>query len=167
MRLFKKLFSSLNEGAVKYLVAGGVAVNLYGIERATADIDIVVKLDAENVAKFVKVARKLGLKPRIPVGLDDFVDAEKRAEWVRDKRMTVFSLYDAENPFFLVDVFVQVPFDFDKVYDQKETMELEDTKIPVVPIADLIAMKEKSSRPQDQADIFYLRKIMEEWKHDG
>lgn len=167
MRLFKKLFSSLNEGAVKYLVAGGVAVNLYGIERATADIDIVVKLDAENVSKFVKVARKLGLKPRIPVGLDDFVDAEKRAEWVKDKGMTAFSLYDAENPFFLVDVFVQVPFDFDKVYDQKETMELEDTNIPVVPIEDLIAMKEKSSRPQDQADIFYLRKIMEEWKHDG
>lgn len=40
MRIFKKLFSQLNANHVRYLVAGGVAVNLYGIERATADIDI-------------------------------------------------------------------------------------------------------------------------------
>jgi len=27
------------------MVAGGIAVNLYGIERATADIDIIVNLE--------------------------------------------------------------------------------------------------------------------------
>jgi hypothetical protein len=45
MQLFKNLFSSLNKESVKYMVAGGIAVNLYGIERATADIDIILKLD--------------------------------------------------------------------------------------------------------------------------
>lgn len=33
---FFKLFSALNNKKVRYLVAGGVAVNIYGIERATA-----------------------------------------------------------------------------------------------------------------------------------
>jgi len=27
-------------------------------------------------------------------------------------------------------------------------------------------MKEKSNRPQDQADIFYLKKIMGEWRDE-
>jgi hypothetical protein len=40
MRIFKKLFSQLNANHVRHLVAGGVAGNLYGIERVTADIDI-------------------------------------------------------------------------------------------------------------------------------
>jgi hypothetical protein len=38
--------------------------------------------------------------------------------------------------------------------------------IPAVPILDLIAMKEKSGRPQDKADVFYLKKIAEEWSDD-
>ena len=36
------------------MVAGGVAVNLYGIERATAVIDLIVNMDKENVSKFVR-----------------------------------------------------------------------------------------------------------------
>lgn len=33
----KKIFSGLNKCKVKYLIAGGVAVNLYGIPRMTYD----------------------------------------------------------------------------------------------------------------------------------
>ena len=67
MELFKKLFASLNRGSVKYMIAGGVAVNLYGIERSTADIDIVLELEKTNVLKFIKSARRLGLEPKVPV----------------------------------------------------------------------------------------------------
>lgn len=38
---FEYLFSALNKARVRYLVVGGIAVNIYGIERATADIDLV------------------------------------------------------------------------------------------------------------------------------
>ena len=41
---FLDLFSSLNSNEVQYLVAGGWAVNLYGVERATGDLDLVVFL---------------------------------------------------------------------------------------------------------------------------
>ena len=54
----------------------------------------------------------------------------------------------------------------DEVYRQRKIIKLEDTKIPVVPIKELIRMKEKSNRPQDQADVFYLKKIMDEWKDE-
>jgi len=166
MELFKTLFSSLNQASVRYLVAGGIAVNLYGIERATADVDIVLQLGKRNLLKFIEVAEKLGLKPKIPVKLQDFIDPEKRKSWRMDKGMMVFSLYDPKNPFFLIDIFTEMPFDFNTVYKLREKMKFENIFIPVVPIKELIAMKEKSDRPQDRADVFYLKKIVGEWKDE-
>jgi hypothetical protein len=166
MELFRKLFASLNRGSVKYMIAGGVAVNLYGIERSTADIDIVLKLEKTNVLKFVKLAKRLGLKPKVPVKLDDFADPEKRDSWISEKGMAVFGLYDPKTPFFLIDIFVEDPFDFDEVYRRRKKIRSEVAVIPVVPIQELILMKEKSNRPQDRADVFHLRKIMKDWKDE-
>jgi len=142
------------------MVAGGIAVNLYGIERATADIDIAVDLDRRNLSKFISVAKKLGLKSKVPVTLDDFTNPEKRKGWITDKGMMVFSLYDTKNPFFLIDIFVEIPFDFKEVYKQRKKMKFEDIVIPIIPIKTLIEMKEKSGRPQDRADVFYLKKLL-------
>jgi hypothetical protein len=164
--VFEKLFSSLNEGAVKYMVAGGMAVNLYGIERATADIDIVLKLEKKNLQRFVKVADKLGLKPKVPVKLEDFIDPENRKGWIREKGMLVFSLFDPKNPFFLLDILVEIPFDFDEVYRQRKKLKFENVIISLLPIEKLIEMKEMSGRPQDKADIFYLRKIRKDWRNE-
>lgn len=166
MEIFSKLFSSLNREAVKYMVAGGVAVNLYGLERATADIDVVLKLDEENLPRFINAVRGIGLKPKVSVKLEDFADEDKRKGWVRNKGMTVFSLYDPKNPFFLLDIFVEMPFDFNEVYRRRKTIRFGDITIPVVSIKDLIGMKEKSDRLQDRADVFYLKKIMEGWKDE-
>ena len=166
MQLFKKLFSSLNKASIKYMLAGGIAVNLYGIERATADVDIALELEKGNLLKFINVAEKLGLRPKIPVKLGDFIDPEKRRSWRMDKGMLVFSLYDPKNPFFLIDIFTEIPFDFDAIYKQRKKVKFENIFIPVVPIKELIAMKEKSDRPQDRADVFYLKKIMDGWKDE-
>ena len=166
MEIFKKLFFYLNEESVKYMVAEGVAVNLYGIERATADIDIILKLEEENLLRFINVVNKLGLKPKVPVKLEDFADAHKRKAWIEDKSMTVFSLYDPRNPFFLLDIFIETPFDFDEVYKKRKRMKFDETMIPVVPMEELIRMKEKSNRPQDRADIYYLKKIIQGWKDE-
>lgn len=166
MNIFRELFNTLKKERVKYMVAGGIAVNLYGIERATADIDIVVKLDKNNISRFVNAAKKLGLKPRIPVRLDDFVDERKREAWITEKGLRVFSLYEPNTPFFLLDIFVAVPFDFDEVYRRRSRMKLEDIIIPVIPIQELIKMKGNTGRPQDAADVYYLEKILEEWKDE-
>ncbi|MDI6864826.1 nucleotidyl transferase AbiEii/AbiGii toxin family protein [Thermodesulfovibrio yellowstonii] len=166
MELFKKLFDSLNQEKVEYLLCGGIAVNLYGIERATADIDLVLRLDEENLTKFVKVVKKLALKPKIPVKIEELISPEKRKEWKKDKNMTVFSLYDEKAPFFIIDILIEEPFDFSEVYRRKKEIKFGETSIPIIPIDVLIEMKEKTGRIQDEADVFYLRKIMEEWENE-
>ena len=75
-----------------YLVVGGVAVNLYGVLRTTADLDLMVHLrDGDNAHGFVAAMKELNYKPRAPVNADDFADPLKRQEWIQDKRALVFT----------------------------------------------------------------------------
>lgn len=101
----------------------------------------------------------MGFKPKVPVLLEDFLKREKRYEWVKEKGMIVFSLFDPKDPFFLLDVFVEMPFDFEQVYKERRKMKAGEITISVIPIQTLIEMKDKTNRPQDIADVFYLRKI--------
>jgi len=161
MNIFKDIFGALNQRGVKYLVAGGIAVNLYGIERATADLDIVVFLERENLARFISVAHGMGLKPKIRARLEDLLDTDKRIAWIVEKGMRAFSLFDPKNPFFLIDVLIEFAFDFDEAYGRKETVCFENTAIPLVPLDTLMEMKIGTGRPQDEADLSYLKRIQE------
>lgn len=166
MEIFKRLFEALNKGGVEYLVCGGIAVNLYGIERATADIDLAIRLDEENLGRFIAAAKELGLKPKMPVSLEDLNDQKKREEWRIEKGMVVYSLFDENAPFLLIDLFIEPQFNFHDAYRRRKETKLSDIVIPLASIDVLIKMKEKTGRPQDKADVFYLKKIVEEWKDD-
>ena len=53
--------------------------------------------------------------------------------------------------------------DFDKVYEERKSIKAGNVTIPMVPIKRLIEMKKKVGRPQDIADVYYLKKIEKEW----
>src|SRR5713101_1184841 len=55
-----ELFRALEEEKVRYLLVGGLAVNLHGIARFTADVDIMLALDAENLGHCVAAAGTVG-----------------------------------------------------------------------------------------------------------
>jgi hypothetical protein len=98
----------------------------------------------------------------MPVSLEDFADPTLRRSWIEEKGIRVFSLFHPQQHYLELDVFVESPFDFAKVYEKRETMGQGTTAIPVVPIETLIAMKEETNRPQDRADVYHLQQIKEE-----
>jgi len=49
---FKELLSAFNAHAVKYLIVGGYAVSFHAQPRATKDLDIFIKSDAENSRRY-------------------------------------------------------------------------------------------------------------------
>jgi len=53
-------------------------------------VDIVLELEKGNLSKFIKVVKKLGWEPKIPVKLEDFIDPEKRKAWRMDKGIDGF-----------------------------------------------------------------------------
>lgn len=150
---FEVIFRALSDAKVRYLTVGGVAVLLHGVPRFTADLDLVLDFDAENLAAALEALASLGYRPRAPVQLFEFADPDKRADWIANKGLTVFSLWSARYPATEVDLFVQPPFSFDDAFRRALHADLGVTSAFVVSRSDLIAMKGAVGRPKDLEDI--------------
>jgi len=157
------ILHALNHANVKYLVVGGVAVNLHGYQRVTADLDIVIQLNDANIHGALQVFKELDYKPTIPEPIESFADKSKRLAWIDSKNMEVFQLRSARYEDTSIDVFVKEPFDFDKEYRQADEIELDrELKIRLIGTAALIAMKQTADRDKDKDDIYNLRLLSED-----
>ena len=157
------IVGALNTHGVRYLIAGGLAVVAHGYVRFTADVDIILDLQPDNVPRAIAALTSLGYRPRAPVPFDDFADPVKRALWVREKGLTVFSLYSPDHPATEVDVFVQPPLDFDRAYGAAARIEVAPgTRAIFVAVDDLLLLKRQAGRPQDLQDIEHLQAIRRE-----
>lgn len=162
---FEAIVRSLNDAGARYLVAGGLAVNAHGYLRFTQDVDLVIALDPENIARGFEALARLGYKPLVPVSAGQFADAALREAWIRDKGMRVLNFFSDAHRETNVDLFVTEPFDFDR----ETAAALEGELLPglsvrFVSIPTLIVMKQAAGRPRDLDDIQHLRWIEEERK---
>ena len=157
------IFNAFNHAGVRYIVAGGIAVNIHGYQRMTSDLDLVVQLDAANIKNAMNTLNQLGYQPLIPIDSNDFANPDKRKIWIETKNMQVLSLQSEQFPETTVDIFVTEPFDFDKEYTTAKTAELTpEISFNIVSIPTLIAMKQKAARPRDIDDIQHLQLILDE-----
>ena len=161
-----KVFAALNEAGVRYLVVGGVAVVLHGRLRATADLDLVLDLDRENVLRALKALESLDFLPRAPVEAEAFADPEIREAWVVERNLEVFTLWSPRFTGFQVDLFARVPFDFVEAYSRAVRVSLHTAEATVASLDDLIEMKRGSDRPVDIEDVAMLEAIREECADD-
>lgn len=169
MRLaaFEAIAAALRDAGVRYLVAGGMAVNAHGYLRLTYDVDLVIRLEPGNVQLAFKALSVLGYRPTVPVTAEQFSDEEQRARWIREKGMQVLNFYsDLYRPF-TVDVFVSIPFDFEREYQAALEGELAPgLVVRFVSIPALIEMKRLANRPRDLDDIEHLQMILEEMRRN-
>jgi hypothetical protein len=61
---YHDILRAFAKARVRFVIVGGVAVNLRGVPRFTADLDVCVALDAENLTAIERALRPLGLVPR-------------------------------------------------------------------------------------------------------
>ncbi len=160
---FDALAGAFEQAGVRYLVAGGLAVNAHGYLRFTKDVDLVVQLVPEIIEAAFKALSGLGYRPMVPITSTQFADRELRASWVRDKGMQVLQFWSDQHRETPVDVFVTEPFPFDQEYQNALVKPLYGN-IPVrfVSIPTLIHMKQAAARPQDMIDIDHLRMRLED-----
>jgi len=158
----ESILAALEEGQVRYLVAGGVAVNIHGYQRLTRDLDLVVHLEKENVERALAVLGELGFTPVLPVPPEAFAGADTREQWRRERNLEVFSLTSEGYPGLAVDLLAQEPFPFERERQRAAVVELRaELSVPVVALDTLIAMKERTDRPRDRDDVQHLRWILE------
>lgn len=164
---FEAIAAALRDAGVRYLVAGGLAVNAHGYVRLTYDVDLVIQLIPDNIRPAFRALAGLGYRPTVPVTAEQFADEAQRARWIQEKGMRVLNFYSDRHRPVTVDVFVTEPFDFDGEYDAAMQGELAPgLTVRFVSISTLIAMKQLANRPRDLDDIEHLRLIMDEKRRD-
>jgi len=159
----KAILHALNHAEIRFLIAGGVAVNIHGYQRLTNDLDLIIQLDRENILNALGALKKLGYQPSIPVTAEDFANPKQRKEWIESKNMQVLPLVSKQHPETTLDIFVHEPFDFDNEYHQAELIELDrNLQVKLITIQTLIDMKNVTGRTRDKDDIQHLQIIAEE-----
>jgi len=146
---------------VKYLITGGLAVNLFGVPRVTHDLDVILSMDEGNILLVLKILNKLGYKPRLPVDPKELLDEQKVENWIQNKNMFAFSFCQPENEYQVLVILIHHPLDFEKSFEKKVVKTAKNIDICLVAMDDLILMKEFSGRDQDLSDISLLRKARE------
>lgn len=159
---FDLIFAALRAANARYLVVGGVAVVLHGSPRFTADLDLVIALDTDNVHATLGALEQLGYRPRAPVPAGGLADPEVRRSWIEDKGLIVFALWSPDHPATEIDLFVEEPFVFDDAYARLVRADLGTTTVDVASLEDLLALKRKAGRPKDLADITALEALAQD-----
>ena len=150
---YENVFSALQQNSIRYAVAGGVALVLHGVVRFTADLDLIVDLEPDNLKRFIHAMDELGCVPRNPVKAEELLDPAARIRWKREKGMEVFSFVDPGQPMTLIDVFIEEKIPFGEVMKELVRVSAKGIAIPVVSLAHLKRLKKAAGRPQDVADI--------------
>ena len=144
---------------MRYLVAGGLAVNAHGYLRLTRDVDIVLQLGPENIVAAFAALQGIGYRPLVPVTAAEFADPPKRAASVPEQGMRVLNFWCQSPRDTPADAFGSEPFELDVEYGRALVKPLGAVAVRFVSIPSLIRMKEIAGRPQDRIDIEYLRKL--------
>jgi len=144
---FKELLSVLNAHGVRYLVIGAYAVSIHAQPRATKDLDILVKADAENAAAVFAALAQFGA-PLEGLTPADFAEP---GPFFRMGREPVG-----------VDILTTIAgVEFDEAWPRRIEAIVDSAsglKASFISRQDLIAAKLAAGRPQDLADVDAIRK---------
>ena len=158
MILYGEILREFQKQKVKYLLVGGIAVNLFGFVRSTADMDILVEMSNENLKKVVSILKKKGYHVKQPVDPMGIADEKLRYDWIHNKHMKAFNFYK-EDELKEVDIIIESPVSFKDAQKGRLCFRIDDLLLPVISIDNLIKMKSRTGRGVDKLDIEELKKI--------
>jgi hypothetical protein len=159
MNIFQKVFTTLNKYKIKYIVVGGVAVNLHGYSRFTGDLDILLLLEEENLKKMDKAMKVLGYSERLPVSILELKDKNLVKKWLKEKNLKAYSFFPPKNTLLQIDVITEESLKFKEFSKNKIIKKISSTTIPIIHINDLLKMKKRANRKIDIIDLEALIKI--------
>jgi hypothetical protein len=151
---FNKVLSAFHKYKVEYILIGGYAVILYGFPRLTQDIDIVIKMDEQNIKNLRKALGSV------------FHDESIKDITLQELKDYAVIRYGTQNGFYL-DIIAGIGTTAD--YNSIEFIDQTINRIPIhiaTPEA-LIRLKENTIHPHDKRDALYLKELIERKKNNA
>ncbi|MDA7744557.1 hypothetical protein N8911_00510 [bacterium] len=143
-----RLWRSLDQNKVRYIMVGGFATNLHGFSRTTADLDLWIDDNEENRQNLIEALSAVGLSK-----LESLIDTQLIPGWTTIKLASGFEL----------DIMTSLKGfdsnDFNDCFKVAAEAEIHDITIRFLHLNHLIKSKEATNRPKDQLDLIELKKI--------
>jgi hypothetical protein len=137
----QSVFASFQKNDVKYVVIGGIAAVLYGVPRATFELDVLIEATKENANRLLRAMIEAGLGTASLASPDDVLSNE----------ITIFT------DRIRLDVQTSTPgLEFEGAWRRRVTMNYKGQVLEVVSLSDLIASKRASGRAVDLEDVRIL-----------
>jgi len=137
----KGVFESFQQHNVKYVVIVGIAAVLYGVPRATFDLDILIEATPKNVQRLIDALIDAGMGTATLTNVDEILANE----------ITIFK--DRVR----IDVQISTPgLEFEAAWEKKQSMEYQGQTFYVVSLDDLIKSKRAAGRDVDLEDVRLL-----------
>lgn len=141
---FADFIAALNGHGVEYVLVGGYALAVYGVIRATGDLDIFHRRTTENVRKLMAAMREFGAPEKC---IDE-------AALMDPDAMTYFG----QEPF-RIDLLNSISgVTFDEVWANVFEITTDGERIRVIGRDELVANKRASGRKKDKQDVKQLTK---------
>ena len=137
----KDVFKSFQQHEVRYVVIGGIAVVLYGVPRATFDLDILIEATPENAQRLLDALIDARMGTATLTNVDEILANE----------ITIF------NDRVRIDVQISTPgLQFETAWERKQNMQYQGQTFYVVSLDDLIRSKRAAARDVDLEDVRLL-----------
>jgi len=137
----KDVFKSFQQHEVRYVVIGGIAVVLYGVPRATFDLDILIEATPENAQRLLDALIDARMGTATLTNVDEILANE----------ITIF------NDRVRIDVQISTPgLQFETAWERKQNMQYQGQTFYVVSLDDLIRSKRAAGRDVDLEDVRLL-----------
>ena len=137
----KDVFKSFQQHEVRYVVIGGIAVVLYGVPRATFDLDILIEATSENAQRLLDALIDARMGTATLTNVDEILANE----------ITIF------NDRVRIDVQISTPgLQFETAWERKQNMQYQGQTFYVVSLDDLIRSKRAAGRDVDLEDVRLL-----------
>jgi hypothetical protein len=142
-----ELFSALGRHEVQYVTVGGVAIQAYGGQRMTQDLDVVIAASRENID-----ARILGRDGQRSKSVPSAAMLASGDQW---------HLITEHGPLDVRTLPAHLG-SFADVRGRAHVVQLGELSIPIAHRDDLLRMKRAAGRPQDLADVRLLESLGDE-----
>lgn len=144
-RDFREFCQSLDVREARYLIVGGYALAAHGRPRYTDDFDVWVEPTPKNAQRVLNALSDFGFS-----GLDITID-----DLATPGRVVQLGYPPAR-----IDLLTQPDgVDFATCYQRRVMVRFDDLVLPFLGVADLLANKRSSGRPQDLADVASLEEL--------
>src|SRR6516165_9883352 len=136
---FKEFLKCLNSAKVEYLLVGGYPVSFYGYARATADIDVWIRVNKENAGRVSRALIEFGFDP-----------ANVRPELFLRKG----KIFRIGVPPLRIDILTRISgVTLEKCYPERTGARIDGIRVPVIGLNDLKKNKRASGRLKDLDDL--------------